>query len=418
MRQPKYLLSPLLILGDLQELDLTGNSKLLKYRIRYISGNTSQHFKPLGLQNALNLRELNLSNNDIEKIDGLSSLKKLRILNLSGNKITKIEGISGLKSLEIVNLAENLIESIPQTISLCQSLTTLNLANNLVSKKEDLNNLKSLSKLGILNLSCNPISELPDYYTFAVSQLKRLIYLDGQVVQKNPNKRFSAQEQKSSPRYTTSSQTVGDMRSPDRGSESMSDSYERRLTSAHTKLNKVAMLNHYGHHPGEKLGSSRLYREIEEGSVTEFGNGNSSGSGSAYGIGAGQMGNDTNRRNSSQPKMKIPGLRLNHEGILNDNTLYTYSESMMDTKKNTQMLSNRGKQSRYHDKENQDVDLSNINQMDFSNNGNASQLNLSSIEQVSPHDTSRAAADKSFNLREVRIFQFYQLFREKILSRG
>lgn len=247
-----------------------------------------------------------------------------------------------------------------------------------------------------MNLTSNPVSELPDYYTYIIAQLKRLIYLDGQVVQKNPNKRFSAQDQKSSPRYTTSSQTVGDVRSPDRGSENFSDSYERRLNSTQSKLNRIALLNH-PIQGSERHGNSRVY---DDGSVTEFANGNSSASGSAYGLGSGsQPGTESLRRNSSQPKTKIPGLKLNQDGLLNENTLYSYSESLLDTKaKNTPMISNRGKQSRYHDKENQDVDLSNINHMDLSHNGNASQLNLSSIEQISPHETSRA--DKSFHQRE------------------
>ena len=56
---------------------------------------------------------LNLSKNDIEKIEKLDKLMRLRELNLSFNCIVKIEHLESLTSLQVLNLNGNKIETIP-----------------------------------------------------------------------------------------------------------------------------------------------------------------------------------------------------------------------------------------------------------------------------------------------------------------
>jgi hypothetical protein len=80
----------------------------------------------------------------------------------------------------------------------------------------------------------------------------------------------------------------------------------------------------------------------------------------------------------------VPGLKLAPSLPLNDNTLYTYSESQFDTKsKNTPLFSQRAGSIKMNEKEIQEVgDMEFTENQQFNNGG--SQLNLSSIEAISP----------------------------------
>lgn len=130
----------------------------------------------------INLRDLDLSNNDIERIEGLNNLKKLRVLNLQCNKISKIEGISTLKALEVLNISRNLIDEIPQTILHLSNLQELYIANNNIERRQSLYNLKNAPKLTTLDLTGNPICQMFDYFAVVSTTLKRLEYLDGKVI--------------------------------------------------------------------------------------------------------------------------------------------------------------------------------------------------------------------------------------------
>jgi len=200
----------------------------------------------------MNLKELDLSNNDIEKIENLHTLKRLKVLNLSSNKITKIEGISSLKNLEILNLSNNLIEDIPAIIMKNINLTELYLANNNISKKESINNLKSLNKLVILDLVCNPITDNQDYPNFILHVLKKLCFLDARQVRKSTALSFQAQTTEDNELRTESSSntrqgiTLGNHNNLDRSPEqraSLRSSYEQRLLSTQSKLNQIHLLN-------------------------------------------------------------------------------------------------------------------------------------------------------------------------------
>jgi protein phosphatase 1 regulatory subunit 7 len=62
------------------------------------------YFDPIdkieGLDKLLNLKELDLSRNNIKKIEGLENQPNLKVLDLSGNAIKKIEGLENKKKLE------------------------------------------------------------------------------------------------------------------------------------------------------------------------------------------------------------------------------------------------------------------------------------------------------------------------------
>lgn len=211
----------------------------------------------IGLHNLMNLKELNLSNNDIEKIENLNNLKNLHVLNLSFNKIYKLENISVLKNLEILNLSNNLIEEIPPIIVKNINLTEINLSNNLVSEKSSINNLRNLTKLTTLSLLNNPINDLQNYPVFIFHSLKKLQFLDGKVT---PN--YSKNQGPSGSYSQQVTITLGDI--PARTPQSTLDdlaaseyqaiepqslkgsaalSYEQRLQATHNRLAELSQMN-------------------------------------------------------------------------------------------------------------------------------------------------------------------------------
>ena len=52
------------------------------------------------LAGCINLTELNLSDNVLQRIEGLGTLARLRKLTLTSNRIARVEGLEGLQSLE------------------------------------------------------------------------------------------------------------------------------------------------------------------------------------------------------------------------------------------------------------------------------------------------------------------------------
>ena len=136
----------------------------------------------------MNLRQLDLSNNEIEKIENLGSLKQLRVLQLNANRIRKIENISVLKNLEILELSQNLIDEIPSLISLNKYLVTIDISNNLIQKREHLLNLRPCTKLRFLFITGNPLTGYGDYLYYITNHLRQLVSIDGQMI---PNANFS-----------------------------------------------------------------------------------------------------------------------------------------------------------------------------------------------------------------------------------
>ena len=131
-----------------------------------------------GLELAINLRELDLGNNDISDISPVAGLTKLTKLNLGGNpvsnisplaelikltelylfesNISDISPLAGLTELTKLYLWDNKISDISAVAELTK-LTKLNLGNNNIS---DISPLTDLTNLTWLNLSDNPVSDI------------------------------------------------------------------------------------------------------------------------------------------------------------------------------------------------------------------------------------------------------------------
>ena len=126
-----------------------------KLKILYL---TWQKISDINFLENLNLKELNLSNNNIRDIKVLEKIKsdKLEILNLSSNII------SNINILKNVNLKE---------------LKELNLSSNQITDIKVLENIK-FDKLEKLDLSCNKISDINILQNVNFKELKKIqIYL-------------------------------------------------------------------------------------------------------------------------------------------------------------------------------------------------------------------------------------------------
>ena len=128
-----------------------------------------------GLERLTSLTELYLSGNQISKLEGLNALTSLTELYLSGNQISKLEGLNALTSLTELYLLDNQIAKL-EGLDHLTSLTGLNLSGNQIAKLEGLASLTSLTRL---DLSDNQIAKLEGLN--ALSSLTELYLLDNQI---------------------------------------------------------------------------------------------------------------------------------------------------------------------------------------------------------------------------------------------
>ena len=155
-----------------------------------LSQNTIRDLTPL--QSMTGLQELYLQNNAVNDLTALSNLSALTTLDISfnlistispiyscnnlislqatNNSITSIAGIEKLTALESLNVSYNTLSDISPASS-CASLRDLNISNNMI---EDISSLSVLDKLFSLDFSRNVVVELP-----AFAQSCALVTIDG-----------------------------------------------------------------------------------------------------------------------------------------------------------------------------------------------------------------------------------------------
>ena len=118
-----------------------------------------------GLEHAINLTWLHLSDNSISDITSLSGLTKLTSLYLLDNSISDITSLSELINLTVLYLGWNVISDI-SAVSGLTNLRSLHLGDNSIS---DITSLSELINLTVLYLGSNFISDIS-----AVSDLTHL----------------------------------------------------------------------------------------------------------------------------------------------------------------------------------------------------------------------------------------------------
>lgn len=114
------------------------------------------------------LKHLNLSFNEISKIENIVSLPNLTFLDFSQNKLTEIAKLPAFQHLRVLILSKNFIEKI-ENLEVLPNLDVLDLNDNRISKIE---NLAGHKHLRILNLSSNMITVLE--FPFALKNLQEL----------------------------------------------------------------------------------------------------------------------------------------------------------------------------------------------------------------------------------------------------
>lgn len=130
--------------------------------------------------NTLNQREVDLRGNKIVVIENLGATEdQFDTVDLSDNEILKLDGFPFLPHLSslllhnnrITSLAEDLEQSLP-------SLETLMLTNNRLATLKDLDPLSSLKTLRTLSLVGNPVTKQLNYRLYIVHLLPQLRILD------------------------------------------------------------------------------------------------------------------------------------------------------------------------------------------------------------------------------------------------
>ncbi|XP_070562712.1 U2 small nuclear ribonucleoprotein A'-like [Ptychodera flava] len=104
---------------------------------------------------------IDLSDNDIRKVDGFPLLKRLRCLLLNNNRVCRV--------------AENLEENLPK-------LEEVILTNNSMQELGDLDPLASIKTLRVLSLLRNPVTSKRHYRLYVINKIPQLQLLDFQKV--------------------------------------------------------------------------------------------------------------------------------------------------------------------------------------------------------------------------------------------
>jgi U2 small nuclear ribonucleoprotein A' len=111
---------------------------------------------------------IDLSDNEVRKLEGFPLLRRLNCLLLSNNRITRI--------------APNLGTNLP-------AIDTIILSGNGFTQLAELDPLASFSKLAVLSLLDNPVIKKPHYRHYLIHKLPRLRLLDFKKVKAQARKR-------------------------------------------------------------------------------------------------------------------------------------------------------------------------------------------------------------------------------------
>nr|CAD2190308.1 unnamed protein product [Meloidogyne enterolobii] len=127
-------------------------------------------------------RELSLRNLQIPTIENLGVTKdQFDVIDLSDNNIRKLENLPKLKRLETLLVHNNRVEFIAKDIGEnLPKLSTLVLTNNNLSELGDIDSLAHLPKLEYLSLQGNPLTKLTNYRQYVIYKLKSVRVLDYQ----------------------------------------------------------------------------------------------------------------------------------------------------------------------------------------------------------------------------------------------
>mmetsp|Transcript_15196 Transcript_15196/g.49874 ORF Transcript_15196/g.49874 Transcript_15196/m.49874 type:complete len:244 (+) Transcript_15196:95-826(+) len=134
--------------------------------------------------NCIGEYELDLRGNKLNAVENLAVTQdQFRCIDLSSNDILKLEGFPPLKKLHTLLLNNNRVARIGSNLGVTlPNLETLVLTNNRLCNLGDLDPLVSCSRLERLSLVDNPVQKKPNYRLYVVHKLQKLKMLDFQKV--------------------------------------------------------------------------------------------------------------------------------------------------------------------------------------------------------------------------------------------
>lgn len=141
-----------------------------------ISENNVNDLEPDSFDDILRLENLDLSKNKLELIrkGTFNSLRKLKKLSLNNNKLQTLPNLSSLENIETLNIDFNRIEKISAgEFKNFPYLTTLSLRGNLL-KTIEIDSFCNLMALENLDLSLNKLEHLPINWLTGVENLETL----------------------------------------------------------------------------------------------------------------------------------------------------------------------------------------------------------------------------------------------------
>lgn len=163
------------ILKNLQKLNLSRNDLIKIQALQYYKSLTEldvsfNQIEDISfLKDLKNIRKIYLADNKIAVIEPLKDLQNITDLDISGNKITSLVFIKDLTKLTKLNVSGNSIITVSEISNLVK-LKELNLSNNNIT---DLHGIENLKQIEILNISHNQINNLSPLYN--LKQIKELM---------------------------------------------------------------------------------------------------------------------------------------------------------------------------------------------------------------------------------------------------
>ena len=155
--------------GPSRQIDgLTGLENAINLTQLNLNGNFIRELNPVS--DLTKLTSLKLNDNSITAIDALRNLVKLTTLELSGNRIGTLTALNRLINLKTLDLSENRIKNLSPIAGLT-ALTNLNLTTNQIT---DVSSLANFRNLRTLRISENTITDID-----ILVGLARIVELDG-----------------------------------------------------------------------------------------------------------------------------------------------------------------------------------------------------------------------------------------------
>jgi len=142
--------------------------------------------------NPLREREVDLRGNKISVIENLGATgDQFDSIDLSDNEIQKLENFPLLRRLKMLLLSNNRVARIaPGLGQVIPNLDTLILSNNKIESFSDLENLSSFTKLKFLSLLHNPVVQKPNYRLYVISKVPGIKVIDFKKVK--PKEKFES----------------------------------------------------------------------------------------------------------------------------------------------------------------------------------------------------------------------------------